>query len=447
MVKNSKTSSSEAVKLGLSGSAKRLYVFGLSHHQHDVQVRQKYVIDREGAERVSKSFNEIGVDSLVLSTCNRLEVVLVGGEVSSRQVVDVLEGECGEGLPVVGDGAYWLRDEEACRHLFRVACGLDSKLLGESQILGQLKRSYRESVEGGFCQHLLGRLVERAIFCAKRVRSRTSIGKFSLSMCVAAREAAIEIFGDLSQSRVLVLGAGEMAELFAKYFADTSVREVLIANRTLANAELVGERIAEEKLGGCFLLEDVAGVLPQVDIVIGSTARELSAPYVVSWEEVSAISRLREGRPIFFVDLGMPRNFPSALDDIDDVFCCDVDGLTEVVNDNLSRRETDVGLAEEIVEEGAKSFWKWFVGQHVEPVVSKLVRTCKAHARREELKTKRVLANSELGLTEDQMALIDERLHAHSEALIAKILHNPLTVLRDEEREELSSAVRKIFKV
>lgn len=316
---------------------------------------------------------------------------------------------------------------DAARHLFRVAAGLDSMALGESEVLGQVRQALRLARETGSTRSVLHRLFEGAVAAGKRVRTETEIGMHPLSVTSIGLELAGKVFGDLAEKTVLVLGAGETGSLFAQQAAEAGVRNLLVANRSLARAEALGRKI----VGTVVRWEDLEIELPKADVVVGTTASPVP---VVAASQVEAAMHQRRGRPMFFLDLAVPPDIDPDVSKIYNVFAYGVNDLEQVAEENRRRRAREVPRAEAILEEEVGKFLAWYGNLSVVPTLKQW------RQRLEQLR--------DLEL-ERQPEAERERLRSFADALLGRMLHEPLRRLKGEpeagKKLDRVEAVRHLF--
>ena len=411
-----------------------LFALGLNHHTAPLAVRERVVFH---VERLREALAEIrsgfASEAAILSTCNRTELYLA----AQRPPAAVAEwlakyhrfdpGELGRYL-------YTLPREEAVRHAFRVASGLDSMVLGEPQILGQMKEAARTAESAGTLGTVLHKLFQRTFAVAKEVRSTTSVGTASVSMAAAAVKLAARIFPSLKDQKVLFIGAGEMIELCATHFAAQAPARLAVANRTVER----GERLAHRFNGEAIELKALPERLQEFDIVVSSTASSLP---ILGKGLVERALRARRRRPIFMVDLAVPRDIEPEVSELDDVFLYTVDDLAQIVSDNRDARRAAVEQAEVIIETQVGQFMRWMQARENVPLIRAL-REQAEQARRHELE--RALRCLQRG---DDPALVAEAL---SQGLTNKLLHAPTQALHDtggEEGRALADIASRLYRI
>jgi glutamyl-tRNA reductase len=410
-----------------------LYALGLNHQTAPLAVRERVVFH---VERLSEALGELkqklAREAAILSTCNRTELYVAGEEPAAiAQWLARYHRFEPDGLrPYL----YTLPHEQAVRHMFRVASGLDSMVLGEPQILGQMKEAARTAESAGTLGTVLHKLFQRSFAVAKEVRSTTQIGAASVSMAAAAVKLAARIFPSLKDQSVLLIGAGEMIELCATHFAAQAPARITVANRTLERAEKLAHRFN----GGALELKALPDHLHEYDIVVSSTASSLP---ILGKGLVERALRARRRRPIFMVDLAVPRDIEPEAGDLDDVFLYAVDDLAQIVSANVDARRSAVAQAEVIIESQVSQFMHWMQSRESVPLIRTL-RTRADELRREELeRAQRMLARG------DDPAKV---LEALSQGLVNKLLHPPTQALNEtagEERQALARTLARLFRV
>jgi glutamyl-tRNA reductase len=392
----------------------RLSLVGLSHHVAPVALRERVTLDLAAAAALAR---EVG-DAVCLSTCNRTEVYLADGD--DDRVAAVLAAQAGEPL----DGVlYRLQDEAAALHLFRVAAGLDSLVPGEGEILGQVRAAF-ESVSPG---PLLDRVFRQALAVGKRVRTETAIGESPASVSSAAAALAAQVFGDLAGRQVMLVGAGRVGELAAGNLASRGARIAYVANRTLET----GRQLADRFGGSAIALSDVPAHLAEADVVVSSTG---SSEHVLRAEDVPA----RRGRPLFFIDIAVPRDLDPAIGSLDGCFLYDIDDLEAVVAETLAGRRAEAERAEQLVAEEGVRFRQWQASLDVVPAIASL------RARAEEIRQAE-LAKSAARLSEHERLELD----SITTRILNKLLHLPTVRMKEAavtaEGVAYAEAVRHLF--
>jgi glutamyl-tRNA reductase len=422
----------------------RLAVAGVNHRTAPLQVREQLAFRAEDIPAALLHIQACGAkEALILSTCNRVELTAAVDESVSPEVLfECLAKERGGvTLDFIKPHLYIFEGTEAIRHVFRVASSLDSMIIGEPQILGQLKEAYRQAREQGTVGTVLDAVLARAFNVAKRIRSETEIGQSAVSVSYAAVELAREIFGSLSRKRVLIIGAGKMSEGAARHLLRGGAQEILIANRTRERAE----ELAQVFRGEVILYDLFPARLPEMDIVITSSA----APgYILGPEMVRRAIENRKNQPMFLIDIAVPRNIDPAVNSLDHAFLYDIDDLQRVAERNLQARHEVARHAERIVAEEVSRLQARLRERDVTPTIVSLQEQLEA-IRTDVLGRYR----ARLGpLTADQ----EQALEALTRGIVNKIAHGPISEMRrqaasnpiGESREaELITTVRRIFRL
>lgn len=400
-----------------------LAVVGASHRSAPIELRERFAFGRGEARGALLSLAADGAEAVVLSTCNRTEVYLSlpDGSDGVEHARALLAARIGQEPAQAAHYFYVHRDRQAAEHLFRVSAGLDSMILGEPQIQGQVKEAYAAAREiagenGPVVGQALHRLFQTAFSIGGRVRSETGLGIGAASVSSAAVDLAKKIFGSLKGRRALVLGAGEMSEVTMECLRDEGVRTAIVANRTYARAAELAERLGGEAIHW----EEFGAALPQVDIVICSTA----APHpVLTVERLRAALPHGPRRPLCIIDIAIPRDVEPAVGGQPNVFLYNIDDLQQIVDDNLGRRRAQLPQAQSIVSQGVEDFWTWYASLAVVPTIRAL-RDRGEQMRRAEVE--RALRQLSHLSPEDQLAI-----DALTRSLVNKVLHAPTARLRD----------------
>ena len=411
-----------------------LYTLGLNHTTAPLEVRERVAFtpdaltdalrDLTGARRVK--------EAAILSTCNRTEVYFHGG--NPEGVARWLEGMQNLSRDTLEPYMYTLPRAQTVAHAFRVASGLESMVLGEPQILGQMKQAVRSAAAAGSLGLVLNRLFQRTFAVAKEVRTQTDIGSASISMAAAAVRLAERIFPSIADQRVLLIGAGEMIELAATHFAAKKPRSITVSNRTMERGEKLADRFQAEAI----TLYELPDRLPQFDIIITCTASTLP---IIGKGLLERVVRQRRHAPIFIVDLAVPRDVEAEAGALPDVFLYSVDDLSEIVKDNLQIRRDAVLQAERMIAEQAAHFLRWLEGRKVVPTIAALSDHHDALRVAELERARRMLAAG---------ASPEQALDALARGLTNKLLHGPLAALNaagDAERAELIALLQRVYKL
>jgi glutamyl-tRNA reductase len=416
---------------------RKLWLFGVSHHSAPVELREQLAAATDAASSLARRFLEKtpGIEECaVLSTCNRVEMVAYGDaeRVDAATVAGAIGEDRGLRQEELRAHLYVHEDRAAVRHLFRVASSLDSMIVGESQILGQVKASYEAAVEARTAGSILHRVFHKSFSVAKRVRTETGIGAKNVSVSSVAVELAMQIFESLREKTALVIGAGKIAELTARHFRDRGIGSLMFANRTFDHAIELARGLQAAPVP----FEELERYLPLADVVIGSAA---APDFVLREAQVRDILQHRGHRPTFLIDLGVPRNFDPKINDLRNVYLYDIDDLEAVVGENLGEREREAKRAEEIVHSEVEIFWRWFENLDAVPTIVELRGRADRICRRELDRT----LGSLRGLGDDERKSIE----AMAEAIVNKLLHPPiarLKRLKDPQAGDLLAA-RRLF--
>jgi glutamyl-tRNA reductase len=417
-----------------------LIVIGLNHKTASIEVRERLAFQEDQiAEALcqAKAFPSIK-EGMILSTCNRVEIYGAARE-TEQAVIDLkkfLSQFHGLSLNEFEKNLYLLIGEEAVKHIFRVASSLDSMVVGEPQILGQIKSSYNMASESKASGLILHRLMHRAFHVAKRVRTETKIGNSGVSVSYIAVELAKKIFGSLGEKTTLLIGTGEMCELAARHLVSGGVEKVWVTNRTFERAVIM----AQEFRGEPIPFEEIGQALKRADIVISSTG---SPQYLLRYDQMTKIMRERKQKPIFLIDIAVPRDIDPSVNDIENVYLYDLDDLQEVVNTNIQGREKEAQKAEAIVQAEVTKFVNWYRSLDVTPTITALRNKFEEIRRKELEKT--------LSLHPNLSDKEKESLEALTSAIINKILHGPLTLLKRTDEETVTDlyldALRSLFRL
>jgi glutamyl-tRNA reductase len=415
---------------------RQLGIVGLSHKTAPIEVRERVAFAGDTLpDSLRRLVNVPGIgEAMIVSTCNRVE--LYAG-VEDRAAIEAMQRFLIDERQLPGSlrtHLYAVDGNDALRHLFRVAASLDSMVVGESQILGQVKEAYAAALDAGTLGPVLQRAVPRAFALAKRVRTETDVAKSSASIASAAVDLAAQIFGELTGRHVLVVGAGKMGDLSARHFKAAGIAELSVVNRTQARAVELAERLG----GRAAPWDDLDRLLTKVDIVLCSTG---AAEPVLRKDRVAKAMRARKGRWLFFIDIAVPRDVDPAVGSVENVYLYDVDALERVVAQNLSQRAGEAAEAEAMVDAELKRYHEHELSLGVVPTI-KLLRGRFLEIAMAEVE--RTAARG--GGAGDRAAM-----QAMAEAIVNKLLHVPVTKLKKDAAEhpmadsELPALVRALF--
>jgi glutamyl-tRNA reductase len=417
-----------------------ILLVGLNHKTAPLAVRERLFagcqeeVNLLGGLRVIDGVREI----LHISTCNRVELVASVDE--TPRVMNALKSFLAKYGGLTNDEAaaclYGYCDEEAIRHLFRVTSSLDSLVMGESQILGQVKDAYRQAMAQNATGIALNRLMHRAFRTAKRVRTETGIAANPVSVSFAAVELAKKIFGTLTDKKTLIIGAGEMAELTCTHLIGNGAEDITVANRSLAQAETLAGKYHGRAIG----LDALAEGLMDADIVISSTG---APTYVVTQEMVRHCLRKRKNRLLFLIDIAVPRDIDPAADGIENVYLYNIDNLQDIVDENMKNRRREALKAEEIVAEEVTQYLNWLKELEAVPTIVSLRTKVESIVRMEMSKAESWMSKLENGDREKVDALVN--------GIVNKLLHAPVAVMKEESAEfnsqDIVAAARQLFRL
>ena len=421
-----------------------VFALGLNHTTAPLDLRGRFAFTLEQLaptlhgfrDRLAGRSVQSGPEVALLSTCNRTELYFSDPATPAsslvRPAVDWLAGVGGVASHALMDHSYVLEDGSAARHAFRVASGLDSMVLGEPQILGQMKQAVREADSAGTLGTTLHQLFQRSFAVAKEVRTSTEIGAHSISMAAASVRLAAQLFEDLSQVKILYVGAGEMVELVATHFAARTPRAMAVANRTLDRGERLALRLGAEALR----LADLPHRLAEFDVVISCTASSLP---IIGLGAVERALKARKHRPMFMIDLAVPRDIEPEVSQLDDVYLYTVDDLSALVQTAGEKRQAAVEQAEAIIENGVQSFVHWLDQRSSVPLIQALNAQADDWRATEIARAHKLLARGES---------VEVVLDALSRGLTQKMLHGAMAELHStagEQRTQLAHTVSRLF--
>jgi len=397
----------------------KIILIGANHKTAPVELREKLSFSSEETLSAFEFLNQDQdiKESLIFSTCNRTEILYIPetGEqidkiiafIAQQRQIDVSEFK---------DSLYIYRDDEAIRHLFQVASSLDSMVVGEPQILGQIKQSYRLAVEHNASGVLLNRLMHKTFNIAKKVRKETGIGDNAVSISYAAIELANKIFSDLSQKSVMLLGAGEMAELAVEHLISNRVKHILVANRTFKNAV----NLAQKFNGEAVKFEEREDALKDVDIIISSTG---ATDYVLTKDQVKKAMKKRNHNTLFFIDIAVPRDIDPKINAISNAYVYDIDDLKNIVESNIEQRGKETVKAERFIEEAVVKFRAWLESLAIVPTIKALNQKMSSIV---DIECEKTLSNLKHLSCEDA-----EAIKRMTRAIASRTIHDPILFLRN----------------
>lgn len=409
-----------------------LLVFGLNHRTAPIDVRERIVFD---ADRLPQALSALGAlsgihEGLIISTCNRTELYCVA-DAGSASLPDWLTSQSG-GNPLLKDCLYRLEGPEVVRHVFSVASGLDSLILGEPQILGQLKDGYRAAQTAGTAGSLLNRLFQTTFSVAKRVRTETAIGASAVSVASAGIQLARRVFTGFERHTALLVGAGDMIELAARHLHAQKLGRMIIANRSLDRAQ----RLASGFKASAISLDALESHLPQADIVVSSTA---SPGHVIGLEATRKAIEIRRHRPVVMLDLAVPRDIDPRVGKLEDVYLFTIDDLREVVHENVKARQEEAAAASRMIAEEVERFMADLKARDAVPMIRELRGQAEAAREQTLEQARRMLAAGRPA---------DEVLEFLAATLTNRLLHGPSAALREAAETgdaELAAAAARLF--
>jgi len=401
---------------------KEICLIGLNYKTAPVEVREVFSLPEHKIHEQGHFALDAGIrECLFLSTCNRVEILTVlksegqGVKQAEQRLIRQWAATAGKEIADLKPYIYTYYGAEAIRHLFSVASSLDSMVLGEPQILGQLKDAYRTALKDKTARVILNRLMHKAFSVAKRVRSETGIASSAVSISYAAVELAKHIFDDMSCIRAMLIGAGEMAELAASNLLNGGVQSLVVVNRTLERAEELADRFGASACSFDTLFEALANV----DIVISSTA---STEPIINAKDIRGVLKKRKNRPMFFIDIAVPRDIDPDVNELDNIYLYDIDDLKDIVEENYANRKQEAIKAEAIVRTETRQFMLWLDRLDLQPTIVELVNRGE------------VIAQAELQKTLKKIGPISEDMHKAVSAMLTSVVkkmnHAPIEFLK-----------------
>ena len=410
-----------------------LQIFGLNHNTAPVQIRERIIFSGDNVTRaLSQLLNLDGIEEVVLlSTCNRTEFYVISNEAGAIMFKNWLQNN--QNLDAETQKAlFTLQQNNAIKHIFRVACGLDSMVLGEPQILGQLKDAYRQAQQAGSVGSQLSRLFQHTFSVAKKVRSDTKIGNSPVSVAYATVTLANQFFAGFSQHTALLIGAGVTIELVAKHLTSKGIGRMFVANRDIHRAQTLANKFR----GFALPISEIEGILPEADILISSTA---STNPVISLEQMAAAIQARKYKPVFAVDIAVPRDIDPKVNTLNDVYLYTIDDLDKVIIEGQSSREAAAIDANQILDDEIQRYLTMERSKEVAPIIAEL-RDHGGMVRNEVLKQARIQLNK--GTNSNDV------LEYATASLLKKMLHQPSVRLREAGElsdREMIKAARELF--
>jgi len=393
-------------------------VTGLNHRTAPVEIREKFSVSKDDlvdALRELKQTKSI-LECVIVSTCNRTEIYAVVDRQHGEFVYKFLEKWFGVARSDFLPYMYMCRDEKAVEHLFRVTCGLDSLVIGETQILGQVRDAFLLAQENKTTGTLFNTLFREAVTLAKKAHSETSIGENAVSVSYAAVELGKRIFGNFADKTVMIIGAGKMGELTVKHLHASGAQKIIVVNRSLAKAR----ELAESFQGEACPFTELSARLEEADIVISSTGAK---EWILTYEQVQGLMKKRKSRPLFLIDIAVPRDLDPQLVHIPNVFLYDVDDLEGIVEANLQLRQQEAEKIELMIEEELEKFFRWYKTLGVGPVIRALQEKSEAIHR----ETMQSLLNKLPDLNERQIKVIRKLM----KSVVNQTLHDPILKIKE----------------
>ena len=412
-----------------------VWALGLNHNTAPLDLRGRFAFSIEQMAPTLKGLRQAHIkhpEATILSTCNRTEIYCASESPALEHTLAWLANSGGVEANTLRSHTYTLQGDEAARHVFRVASGLDSMVLGEPQILGQMKDAVRAAEGAGAMGTTLHQLFQRSFAVAKEVRSTTEIGAHSISMAAAAVRLSAQLFEDLGKIKILFVGAGEMIDLAATHFAAKNPALMVIANRTMERGEALASRFGAQTMP----LADLPGRLHEFDAVISCTGSVLP---IIGLGAVERAVKLRKRRPIFMVDLAVPRDIEVEVKALPDIYLYTVDDLAQVVQTGKESRRAAVAEAEVIIDAGVQNFMSWLTQRAAVPLIQQINAQADEWRSLEITRAKKMLAKGES---------IDSVLEALARGMSQKMLHGTLAELNKgdaSDREATAQTVSKLF--
>ncbi|MCR5563783.1 MAG: glutamyl-tRNA reductase [Desulfovibrio sp.] len=414
-----------------------IFLIGLNHRTAELHIREQFSLSSYcDSDTWPIKNDQVIYESFILSTCNRVEILAIGNKDVENLIIDSWASAKGSTSSELRPYVYIYKGIDAIKHLFSVASSLDSMVLGEPQILGQLKKAYRKAVELQKTGSILNRLLHKAFSVAKRVRTETSIASSAVSISYAAVELAKRIFGEMHSHSALLIGAGEMAELAALHLLQNGIQKIYVANRTFSK----GRELALAFNGIAVPFEKMTSYLGESDIIISSTG---SQEPIIHAKDIESILSIRKNRPMFFIDIAVPRDIDPDVNTFDNVYLYDIDDLKEVIEENMNNRQEEATKAEKIVDEEVAFFNDWLRNLELQPTILSLIQRTERIAHEELDHTLKHLPN----LDESQKEALERMMIA----LTHKLNHSPLMFLKgshmrkNKNNAERISLIRQVF--
>lgn len=422
-------------------SRREIVLLGMNHKTADVELRECIGFSEADAEVALTELRETSAieEIVLLSTCNRVEIMMATPDPEAAVDAACRYISTTKRLPVndFREALYQHTGDEAVRHIFRVASSLDSMVVGEPQILGQIKEAYRTATEKRTSGVILNRLMHRTFFVAKRVRSETGIGDHAVSISYAAIELGRKIFGTLEGKNVMLIGAGEMAELAVEHLIRHRAGDIYVANRTYQR----GLELARRFNGKAIRFDEVVDTLAEVDIIISSTG---ATNFILTRDQVKKTIRPRKNRPLFFIDIAVPRDIDPSINRLANTYVYDIDDLKDVIEENVEDRRREAKKAERIIDESVLQFRRWYEELDVVPTIVALRKKLWSIVEAEAEKT---LGHSLANLSETEA----QAIYRMNQAVVNKFLHDPTIFLKrngcSPDKSAYLDMARKLFRL
>ncbi len=415
-----------------------IFATGLNYKTAPVDIREKLAVPESSYQDLINNIYSLSsiLEVCILSTCNRVEIygVTDNTDETKEGILNILSNISGLNKKLIDKYLFFLTETEAIKHIFKVSASLDSMVIGEPQIVCQFKDSFTKARESKAVRHIMTRLFDKAMNVSKKVRTQTGISKRAVSISYAAIELAKKIFDDLREKNVLLIGAGEMAELAAKHLSATGVKHIFVSNRTFEKAVDLAEGFG----GSAIRFEKLIEFLPEADIILVSTGAKEP---IIRKEHMKNVIKKRKGNPVFIIDISVPRNVSEEVNEIENVYLYNIDDLKAVVDENMKERKLEAQMAEIILEDEVRKFEKWLKQLKVTPTIM-YIRNYANEIREYQLNK---LFSTMSYLNEKERETIDLAVRA----IINKILHRPTMYIKDiankENSEKLLEVVEELF--
>jgi glutamyl-tRNA reductase len=410
-------------------------VFGLNHNTAPIEVREKLFVPEDIIPDLSRELREEGIgENVVLSTCNRTEFYFSceNLDVALRKFYKILSRRFDMQEEWLKSYTYILKNKDTYRHLFLVASGLDSMVVGEPQILGQVKDAYRLATDCNTTGFFLDKVFHRTFNVAKRIRTETKIGYNPVSISAMAIELAKKIFGELKDKKILVIGVGEMCEIALKYFKKEGIGDIYITNRTFRNAQ----KLADEIAGIPYPFNDLQDLLVRVDMVLSSTGAEKP---IIGNELVNAVMKKRKQKPLFFIDIAVPRDVEPSVNDTENVYLYDIDDLKDLSQKHLSDRLSESEKAHSIVEEEVEKITAWLKQLDMNPLIASIYEKVEEIRSKEFKKTLQKLQNIDDETTKNIELL--------TKGIVSKLIHPHVAIIKQNGTPAVLEIMKKLFRL